>query len=125
MRGSVSRRRLLNQEEIAARLLPLGFTCCPDPAELTFDEQVRLFANAQLIVGVHGAALTNILFAPPRSVLVELYVNVAQSFFKALAETRGMRYVPLLGTGAGGAGHQHDDFTIDLDALMKVLASLD
>jgi capsular polysaccharide biosynthesis protein len=125
MRGSVSRRRLLNQEEIAARLLPLGFTCCPDPAELTFDEQVRLFANAQLIVGVHGAALTNILFAPPHSVLVELYVNDAQPHFRVMAATREMRYISLCGTSVGGPGHQHDDFTIDPDALMKVLASLD
>lgn len=39
---------------------------------LNFSEQVQLFANAELIIAVHGAALTNLLYAQTAKV-VELY----------------------------------------------------
>ena len=37
-----------------------------------FERQVELFATARCIVGVHGAALTNVVFADPRATLIEI-----------------------------------------------------
>lgn len=43
-----------------------------DPGQLSFQQQVRLFAEAKLIVGVHGAGLANMLLMPPGGTLLEL-----------------------------------------------------
>jgi capsular polysaccharide biosynthesis protein len=34
--------------------------------------QVRLYARTDILVGLHGAGLTNIVYMPPGSLLVEL-----------------------------------------------------
>src|SRR5262249_59960033 len=52
------RRRLINQEDIAARLAREGFTCI-EPGSLSFPEQVASFQGASLVVGVHRAGLAN------------------------------------------------------------------
>lgn len=122
MRNGVSRRHLLNQEQVASRLQQSGFACV-DPGGLSLEEQIELFAGARLIVGAHGAALTNVLFAPPGAVLFELYVNVLQSHFGVLAAAKRIRHYACAGTSAGGGqGDHNDDFTIDPNALMAMLA---
>ena len=35
-------------------------------------EQVRLFARSRIVVGAHGAGLTNMIFSPPRSTVIEV-----------------------------------------------------
>ena len=40
------------------------------PSRLTFGEQVKLFSEADVIVGSLGAGMTNILFAPPAASVV-------------------------------------------------------
>jgi capsular polysaccharide biosynthesis protein len=43
-----------------------------DPGTLTLDEQIGVFGEAQFIVGVHGAAMTNLLWAPAGARVLEL-----------------------------------------------------
>ena len=65
-------RRLTNEDDIIAAL--------PDfvPVQLealSVAEQVRLFANADIIIAPHGAGLTNIGFSRPGTVVVELMMD--------------------------------------------------
>lgn len=62
-------RQLGNDAEVAAALEPLGFQAV-SPGNLTFEEQVRTFAGARVVVAVGGAALTNMVFMPPGGVIV-------------------------------------------------------
>lgn len=55
-------RRILNESQIFAKLRPFGFKLVV-LEDLSFREQVMLFSNATHIIGVHGAGLTNLLFA--------------------------------------------------------------
>jgi capsular polysaccharide biosynthesis protein len=116
-------RRLVNQDEIEEKLARLGFTCL-DPGTLPFEEQVAVFSSARVIVGVHGAALTNVLFAPRGATFVELYTTVAQAFYGELAAAKGMRHVTVAGEPADVARNQHDDFRIDAGALLERLKDL-
>ena len=34
--------------------------------------QIRMYANTDILIGLHGAGLTNIIFMPPNSLVVEL-----------------------------------------------------
>lgn len=113
-------RRLVNQEEIAAKLAEIGFVCI-DPGTLAFEEQVALFSRARLVVGVHGAGLTNLLFSPPGGVLVELFTTRPQPFFEDLAARRGWRHVSISGTNLGSGTSQHDDFHVPPDVVIDVV----
>jgi len=40
--------------------------------EMAFSEQVRLFSQARIVIGIHGAGLANVVFCRPGSVLIEV-----------------------------------------------------
>ena len=64
-------KRLQNSGELADVAAEFGFQIVR-PESLSQADQIRLFAQADVIVGETGAALTNILFAPSRARIVVL-----------------------------------------------------
>ena len=110
-------RRIVNEEQIVKLLRRLGFEIvCP--GELSFSEQIRLFAQARVIIGPHGAGLTNTVFAPQNATLIELfpenYININGCYW-ALANICSQTYAFLTGTSEG------TDFHIDVDKLERLL----
>lgn len=74
----VSRRRwgnesrtLVNAQQIEEQLASDGFEIVY-PEELTIPEQVRVFAEARLIVGEYGSGLHNSIFAGPSATVIAL-----------------------------------------------------
>jgi hypothetical protein len=65
-------RRARNEKEIERVLITRGFRAL-DPGELSLDEQIEAFSGASLLVGCHGAAFTNAVFARHRLAALELY----------------------------------------------------
>jgi capsular polysaccharide biosynthesis protein len=57
------KRDIENLFELECLMETLGFTFC-DPSELSFIEQVKLFADADVVVAQGGASLANMIFAP-------------------------------------------------------------
>jgi capsular polysaccharide biosynthesis protein len=72
-RDSANSRRLINEEEFCHQLILCGFHCVV-LSELSIAEQMALFSGARMIVGVHGAGLTNLVFASPGTVVYELFL---------------------------------------------------
>ena len=70
--GRRARRAVANQDAVWPLLAARGFTRL-DPGELSFAGQVAAFSGAECIVAPHGAATTNILFAPPGCRVLELF----------------------------------------------------
>jgi len=60
-RADASKRRNYNESEVREVVEKNGFTTV-FPAQMTIAEQIALFNGAKLIVGVSGAAFTNLLF---------------------------------------------------------------
>ena len=87
VRRSSDHRRLMNENEVADWLAARGYDAI-DPGALPFETQVAVFAQATHIVGVEGAAMTNILFAAKAVHLVMLAnpVTAAEPFFPMLAK---------------------------------------
>lgn len=91
-RRAAPARPLLNETDVIAALRPLGIVPVR-PETMTPAQQIALFANAQLIVAPHGAALANLLFAPPACRVLELLPDAhAHVAFRRLAALRGLRY---------------------------------
>jgi capsular polysaccharide biosynthesis protein len=120
-------RRVTNDDDVLEVLQSRGIE--PVSVEhMAVEEQIRLFAGASLIVAPHGAALTNVVYAPPSVSVVELfapsYVNCS---FWALADLIGCRrYFYCLGEGDRPApgrdlSNVRADITVDLTRLKRVL----
>ncbi len=69
---SVNSRRLLNESHFSKILESIGFGIY-HLSELTFQDQVVLFSEARMIVGVHGAGFANLAFASRGTVVYELF----------------------------------------------------
>jgi capsular polysaccharide biosynthesis protein len=116
-------RQLLNEEELedalsrywGARIVRMG--------DLSVADQVAVTRTADVIVGPHGAAMTNMLFAPNGRSVVELLVDRYPRSFVPIAEIAGHDYFPVFGVAEGDkVGHESDlRWRIDVDRVLRVL----
>jgi capsular polysaccharide biosynthesis protein len=90
-------RRIVNEPEIERVLSDFGFeTCLLEDLELR--EQVELMTQAEAIVSASGAALTNMIFAPPGAKILVMVEPVQVSpFFWTMSEAAGHQYWYALG----------------------------
>lgn len=82
-RADAQDRRVRNEDALISMLDEYGFECIV-PGEHTFAEQVRRFTDAEVVLGPHGAGLTNTIFASDTT-LVELFGSYRNACFFALA----------------------------------------
>lgn len=61
-RHDVCMRHALNEDEVIEALENRGFEKVT-PGNLSFEEQVQKFANAEIIAGIHGAGFSNMVWA--------------------------------------------------------------
>lgn len=71
LRGKQSKRCLVGEEQLVRLLKELGFYIL-DPQQMTVLEQIKALANAKMVIGLHGAALTNIIFCREDTLVIEL-----------------------------------------------------
>jgi hypothetical protein len=85
-------RRMRNESALIAELSLRGFEIFI-PGEHTLAEQIRKFRGAYLVLGPHGAGMTNVVFCEPGTIVYELlpshYTNAC---FCNLAYLCGLRY---------------------------------
>ena len=114
-RGDAGGRRVLNEDALMALLGRHGYEKVA-PGELDFDAQAVLFAEASHIVGIHGAGLTNIIFAPPYCRVIEILPrSYGTPAFCVLAGARGMPYYTYVeGAVTASSDSQADDITINV-----------
>lgn len=70
-RQDASQRRIINENHLLSELTPKGFIPVL-MSQLTVKEQIRLFSEAEVIVGPHGAALAFTIFMNNAATLIEL-----------------------------------------------------
>jgi hypothetical protein len=130
IRRGVTRRKVLNEDDVIELLEPAGF----EP--LTMDgrsvrEQAALFASADVVVATHGAALANLVFCRPGTVVIELMgTNTASTLFAKLSWRRGLDYHVIMGTEPAPPDRwwmwrQFADTYVDVRQLRHTLEQLD
>jgi capsular polysaccharide biosynthesis protein len=122
-------RRCINENEIFAIAQEYGFEKMENEG-LDFMDQVRLYAQAEAVIGPHGAGFTNMAFAPQSATLIELIPKSRKlPFFPAIADAIGQHYLKLEGPIVqtfDKMSPDFGDFLIDKDeftALMKTTFS--
>jgi len=118
-RKDASRRRMVNEADLTRRLKSAGFEVLQLEG-MTVAEQQALFGSARVVVAEHGAALTNIVWCPMNATVIDIHPAVpAMPCFRILAESRGLRYVPVF--AAPSEIHERDDWRIGVEAIERVL----
>ena len=96
-RAGAARRQLLNEEALFRELEPLGFER-HRLEDLSLGAQAALLAQADVVVGVHGSALSNLVYARDCKV-IEVFPGPASPEFRVLAAACGHRYRAVAGDG--------------------------
>lgn len=120
-RGRGATRRITNESDALACLTEHGFTEV-DMARLPFEDQVRIASQAQEVVAIHGAGMTNLIYSElPRLRVLELYAATYNTFdFRTIVESSGGSWRGLPGTPGPGAP-QNADFAVDVQTLDRTL----
>jgi len=124
------RRKIPTEPAIRKMLEGYGFETI-DPGSLSFAGQIEAFREAQIVVGPHGAAMTNAAFMSPGGAMVEMthHKRVIYAFHE-IASMTGLHYACVVGDMLETAGQPSlfSDFTVPVDeveqALKAVLAAL-
>lgn len=118
-------RRLLNEDAVLALLQRYGFVPV-ELGKLKFQQQLALFRNAELVVGVHGAGLSHIVSMPTAKGLLEiLHPRRFWATYRALAARGRLHYAFAVGEDPGSSVEGDSfDFEIDIQKLEAVIKQL-
>ena len=120
-RRDVRQRALLNEDELVAALAPLGFETVV-PGELSVVEQIQAFSGARFIVGIHGAALTNIVFAPYDAAILVVTSAAIERMdnFRRIAAAMGQKMTTIVSDRFDADPHDmHADYRVDVAAIVR------
>ena len=125
-RRKATRRKVMNELEVEQVLITYGFqiVCFED---YSFQEQVRLCAGAEVLVGIHGAGLSNMVFLPERATVIEFrkFDDGENYFFTQLAVTLRHTYHLVYCTAEDEQKSVQDaDLWVDTTALQTMLKQL-
>jgi hypothetical protein len=131
-RAGIGRRRLLNEAALEAGLAERGFSII-HPEKLSLAEQAALFRDAELVVGVHGSALTNLVWCRDLKAVLELASSPSgiswrntDPHFSVLARVLGASHRRLRASEKETVtpGDHMSDFTLDPDAVLSKIDAL-
>jgi capsular polysaccharide biosynthesis protein len=125
-RADSSGRKLMNEEELFAKLEKMGFQNLV-LGEMTVREQIAAFAGAEIIVGPHGAGLTNIVFAPFTAAIIEINSTFIEhrSDFRHTAKQMGQRCFTVTSNDYEAIGNDFrnydSNFFVDVDIVVDAV----
>ncbi len=120
-REKANTRKLKNEKELCDVLKKYNFIkVCME--ELSFEEQYKLASKAEMLVGLHGAGLTHMLWMQEGSKVLEIRAekdNQRNCYF-SLASALGLQYYYVLAKQI----NDKDYFVIDLNSFEQTLLTM-
>jgi hypothetical protein len=123
-------RRIVNEDELADLLQSANFELL-ELESMTWDEQIAIFARAEVVLAPHGAALANIAFCEPGSMIAEIGTRAGyKDFYLCLAASAQLRYRFIEARPRVDAkidslrAIENEDMIVDLAAVRQFLETL-
>ena len=124
-RQKARQRRIVNENELLSIIIEHGFEMV-FAEDLTFREQGKLFGQASCILGVHGAGLTNMIFAKPGTEVLEIQLNdpkCSRTHYWMMASILGHKYNCILGEAIQNPSKNDDpDCYLDPERITSFLS---
>ena len=125
-RSKSKHRKIKNESEILPLLKKFNFEIV-FPEEMTFEEQIKIYHGANIMGGLHGGGLTNILFMNPGTKLLEVRRendNLNNCYY-TLASELGINYYYVNSKSQGDDLYVSDTIInlIDLEKLLIKVTS--
>ncbi|HWB51990.1 MAG TPA: glycosyltransferase family 61 protein [Stellaceae bacterium] len=115
-REDAQTRRIVNEHQVWSELETRGFSKVL-LSSMAYTEQVRLFAQAEIVVAAHGAGLTNIGFCKPGTKIIEIIPrDVHNGCFRYLSILMRLRHfwIPM---------GSIDKFEVDMGKFTKLITN--
>jgi len=126
-RAKAPKRKVINEDEILPILQNYGYQ--PIVMEdLTFIEQIKVIGSSDRLVSLHGAGLTNMLFMPETSKILEFRFpgDKHNNCYFSLSNALGFDYYYLIGSSNNKNIDPHkDNIYIDPIKLKNILELID
>jgi len=119
-----SGNRVIRNEDAVRRLLEKYGFVTVIPGILSFAGQVALFKGARVVVGGHGAGLTNLAFCRAGTTVLELIQSTYPTvFMNRVAQAKGLRYHAECFDCEAGGDVNRRDWLVDIGQLEAKLAA--
>ena len=126
-----SQNRIAENEAELMEMLQRQGVSIVVPGSLTVSEQIATFRAARLVIGPHGAGMSNIVFCQPGSFVYEMLPRHYPNFaFNRIAQASGLNYVADMFESFGSGGEHERLWRIEpdlvaarLDAIREKLAT--
>ena len=114
--------KIINHEEVWGFLKNKGFKKLK-LTEINFNEQVSLFNNANIIIGAHGAGLTNIIFSNPETKIIEIQPKKQlNEFFTHISKVNKLNYNRIVSKDLRlNIDNKPGDILVDIKDIEKLL----
>lgn len=93
-RSKAVERRVVNEDKVMDVLSEYGFRRY-QLEDLSVEENITLFNEADIVIGAHGAGLTDLIYCEEGSV-IELFGSKVKNPYHSLSETMGIEYNKLV-----------------------------
>ncbi len=119
-RADATRRRIVNDPELAAALAKFGYRVI-ELSSLSLAEQVSRFAYATHIIGLHGAGLSSLVFSAPGTQVIEIFPQrYGKLSFAVIAAAMECPYATYIAdTTVAAANTQSDDVEVDVSRFLQ------
>lgn len=128
LRGKQKIRQLIGEERLISILKRCGFEIV-DMQVLNVTEQIKIISSAQIVVGLHGAALTNTIFCKDGTRVIEIRSSVKPpEFFSEIAKTCNLIFesinVPPVGRHEKGSTANKQNLVLTEESINLLMSKL-
>jgi capsular polysaccharide biosynthesis protein len=121
-RGDVGRRQIKNKKQVYKQLYELGFKEYK-LSKLSFVDQVRLFSEANFVIGPHGAGFTNLVFSNNCNMIEIFGSNYIVPTYYLLSNIMSHNYGCIVGNQQPG-GTRDGQIEVDLEELKRLIKQI-
>ena len=123
-RSTANKRKILNENDLLPLLDQFGVRIV-DTNVMTIRDQISTFQNCKLLIGAHGAGLSNMLFMSKGSIIIEIRPHGEQNnIYMMLASCLGLEYYVVFSEKQTVIDFQQTDFEISVNSLRLMFNNL-
>ncbi|WP_175416370.1 DUF563 domain-containing protein [Natrinema versiforme] len=113
-RRDATTRKVINEVELMNAIRKYGFELYV-PGKLSFQDQVQLYSQADMVVGPHGSNLANIVFSSDTDIIEFSYEPIGSACYHGISEILDIDYRFVTAKNKGG------DIRVDVEKIEEAI----